>query len=395
MRWGLAFAALLVLLLAATADAQVPVSDAARRDALARAVTGLPRAAPGRWSDWLTAEVPRPYAGALAAYRDDDLAATFALALECLDEAPDHPAALSLVGGVAFRLRRYEDTIAAFERFLEHAPDAVARTRHLGHAYHSVGRHADARAHYDRVLAAPELGDAARRESRFGRALACYRLGAVDAARADLDAVVAESPDDAEAWTWLATLDFEAEDLARARERAARAEALAPFDPQPVFLRARVLGEQLALESAPEDDAAGQLRAELAAAEARFTALAAAEVRARDLDATLLLAPDDVDARVAAAQLALEVGDGRAAVRHAAKLASLAGERPDAQLVVLTALERHGRPESAAAHAALLEERFSGAADVLDALAAFHARRGDIHARLRCGARAAELRARR
>lgn len=392
------------------APSQDPTTAEGIRCALGRRVESLPRAPQGAWEGWQSRPVPEAYGAALAAYRKEDLGATWALALACLDAAPDHPAALSLVGGVAFRLRRHGDASEAFERFLVHAPEDVARTRHLGHAYHSVGRHAEARAHYERVLSAPDVTPAAAREARFGRALAAYRLGDDRAARADLDAVLAEAPEDVEALTWLATLDFEDEALPSALALAARAEALAPFDPRPAYITARALAEQCAARAptpdgpAPqfgaEGDGAGTEREDAARARAateaqrRFARLAAVDSRSRDLQATLLLAPHDVAGRVALAQLRLSVGDAREALAQAAFLAAHARTHAHAQVTVLDVLEQCGRTRPASAHAAQLEASFDGDAEVLDALSRFHARRGDRAGQLRCGARAAELRAR-
>ncbi|MEZ6018123.1 MAG: tetratricopeptide repeat protein [Planctomycetota bacterium] len=395
---------------------EVAPLPAPQAPALARTVAALPRAAPGAWHAWHDAPVPDLYRAALAAYRSSDIVAAWGLAFECLDALPDYPAALSLVGGLAFRLRRHEDAISAFERFLEHSPEDVARTRHLGHAYHSVGRHADACAHYTRVLAAPDITADAAREARFGRALAEYRMGEVERSRADLEAVLAEAPSDVDALTWLATLDFEDEALVSARERAERAAALAPFDPRPVFLIARVIEEELALLDAPPGDHAASsvgnaadegrgaggsqdaatrsaLMAQRAEVQARFARLSAADARSRELEATLMLRPGELAARIELTRVRALIEDGAGALRQAAILART--ERaPDAQLLVLEVLERFGRPESAGAHASLLEGAFQDDPAVLEALSAFHARRNDQQGQLRCGARAAELRAR-
>jgi hypothetical protein len=242
--------------------------------------------------------------------------------------------------------------------------------------------------------------------------------------------LLADSPNDAEALTWRATLAFEDEDLPVARWAAARAAELAPFDPKPAFVLARVLTEQLAelqLEatgraSLAEDDtertaaaAAQRALAEhsqlLEATRARFALLAAVDSRTRNLEATLALDVRDVATRVELARLRASIGDERGALRQAAALARGAPERADAQIVVLEVLAAHGRRASVDAHARLLEERFGSVNPagvdahgqpravplrdviaVLEALERFHAQRGDVQARLRTGARAAELR---
>jgi len=367
---------------------------ALERAALLRSAAALPRAALGQWEGWQRAPLPPLYQAALQAYRRDDLAATWRLALECLDGAPDHPPSLSLLGGVAFRLKRHEDAVVAFERFLAHAPEEAARTRHLGHAYHGLGRYAEARAHYARVLAAPGLRDDAAREARFGLALSAYRAGDHAAAEDALAATLALAPDDVEALTWRAQLCFEDERLADARAAAERALALAPYEPRPWYLLARTLAEELA--ALPEAAEARAALAERAAeAERRFGFLAVVETRTRDLEATLALAAGDSAARSALARLRADVGDAQGALRQAALLARTARGERAAELTVLDVLERCGNPTTAAAVAERLERDFDNDAEVLDAVSAFHARRGDIQGQLRTGARAAQLRAQR
>jgi tetratricopeptide (TPR) repeat protein len=408
--------------LAVAQDMPVAAADRAHA-ALARTVASLPRADVGTWTDWRTRPMPEAYLAALEAYRIDDLVLAWRFAFDCLEAEPDHPASLSLVGGLAFRFRRHQDAIDAFERFLQHAPDEVARTRHLGHAYHGLGRHADARAHYARVLAALDVTPSAAREARFGLALAAYRVGDVESARTELDRVLADTPDDIEALTWRATIAFEDEELGPAQALAERAATLAPFDPKPLFLLARVLSEQLvelelasplgAPPSGSESPAAAEAEAErvrvlaehttkLEATRARFALLAAADARSRELEATLTLDAQDVGARMELARLRAAIGDGSGALRQAALLARVGPARHDAQIVVLEVLAAHGRPASADAHAQLLEATFGrdpmaaesnrAAIEVFEALERFHAQRGDVQARLRTGARAAELR---
>ncbi len=360
--------------------------------ALQRTAASLPRAELGRWEGWRTQPLPPLYQAALEAYRRDDLAATWRLVFDCLEGAPDHPPSLSLLGGVAFRLKRHEDSLVAFERFLAHAPEEVARTRHLGHAYHGLGRYADARAHYLRVLASPGLGEDAAREARFGLAISAYRTGDFAAAREALTETLVLAPDDVEALTWRAQLDFEEERLEEARAAAERATLLAPFEPRPWFLLARILTEELAILEPDASEARTALAERAAEAERRFAFLAAVDTRTRDLEATLALAAGDVTARITLAKLRADVGDARGALRQAALLARTARGDRSAELAVLDILERFGNPTTATAVAERLERDFDRDPEVQEALSAFHARRGDIQGQLRTGARAAELR---
>lgn len=393
------------------AQAESPRATAIPSEArLARTMAELPRAEAGAWVGWHAAPVPPLYLAALEAYRAEDLMRTWNLVCDTLERAPDHPAALSLAGGVAFRLRRYGDTVVAFERFLVHAPEEVARTRHLGHAYHSLGRHDEARVHYERVLAAPDLESKARQEARLGHALACYRGGDSDAARRDLDGLLELNPGDSEVLTWRATVAFDDEELALAITLAERAASRAPFDPRPVYLLARARGELLAIldedfAGLPQDDAGRvrdveltaereALRAAVVRDETRFAQLAAIDVRSRELEAELTLTPGNHAARRELARLNSAIGDSHGALKQAAYLARTAAEDGESQLVVLELLVAHGRPESATAHATLLEAAFDEDPSVLERLALFYAERGDLQSRLRVGARAAQLRAR-
>ena len=371
-------------------DDAAPQRIEGRAAALARRMASAPTAEPGAWNGWRDAPVPPDYGAALEAYRADDLVATWALALDCLQRHPDHPAALSLAGGVAFRLRRYEDAILAYERFLVHAPESLGRTRHLGHALYSVGRYGEARAHYGRMLDEDEAGralrDGARRAVHLGRALAEWRTGDPEAALAFLDKVLAEEPLSADAWTWRATIAFDEEELEAALADARRARGLAPYDPRPAFLLARVLDELAA-----EGDETGSIAAEAARVRQEFERLAAVDARSRELEARLVLEPRDAELRRELLGLRESVGNPRGVLREAAALARWAAGDATSQRLVLAALERHGRSESATAHAGLLERRFADDVEMLRTLAAFYGRAGDTQAQLRCGARAAAL----
>lgn len=238
----------------AAPDAEVvePVVDAsADQDPFARRITDLPRAESGRWAGFVAAVE----AGDVASFVGDDVIARhqraevlyarrdYRAALHelygVLEQAPDFPPALLVLGTAQFRLRRYGDAAAAFERFVEAAPEQVFRTQALAHCYYSLGDYERARVHYERVLA----GGSRSLEAVRGLALAHWRLGDQERALALLDEVLAAEPDHVEALQWKAQLLYESEDFAAALHLAERAGVLAPHDPRALFLQSRCLFE--------------------------------------------------------------------------------------------------------------------------------------------------------
>lgn len=287
---------------AATADADPRLAAALRRDP-----SRLPRAPEGRWAGFdpkaLRPEELSPrYYAALAALERAEPVAALAELYSLLDEQPGWPPALHQCAVIHFRLQRYGDSAACARRFLEECPSRVGETRVLGHALYSLGLHAEARAHYERVLAAAPRDTEARR----GLALCHARLGEGERALALLDEVVREKPGHVEAWTWIARLAFDAEDLPRARSAAERAAALDPFDPAPRYVLAQVLAE------------AGE-EARARAERERFETLSRAAARLRQLESEEEYAPREARLPLERAQLCSALGDARrtgAAVRR-------------------------------------------------------------------------------
>lgn len=360
-------------------DAQ---QDPERLAALRLDPRSLPRAPLGRWKDFDPGAKPdeelRPLWNAVAgALRGRDLPAALIALHRLLRAEPDHPPALHELGVVYFRLQRYGDAIAPFERYVEHLPERIADTRALGHAYYSLGRYAEARAHYERVLAkAPDMVEAVR-----GHALALLRLGDEPGALAGLERVLVLDPAHDEAWTWKAQILYDREELEPALAAARKARDLAPDEPRPWFLIGRIEGE---LGHADESRAAQR----------RYEELHAASEAVRALESALALHPHDVamlERLVDACRATGSLAKTRGALQR------LVAERPrefGPRWKALDALETLGDRAGALEAATVLEELFPDRAEVWERLAEFYGRRGDRPNQLRAGERLLRLRGR-
>ncbi|MCB9916442.1 MAG: tetratricopeptide repeat protein [Planctomycetes bacterium] len=346
-------ALLVVALLAAAPQEPPPAPDAPALHAiLGHRPDEWPRAAPGTWAGW-SPDAPPPEAARAAlvaaaqAYARRDLPESLARLYDALRVVPDYPPALHQAGVIYFRLRRYGDAITAFERFLAVVPERVGDTRALGHCYYTLGDYEKARAHYDRVLAAePDSVEALR-----GRGLAEMRLGLEDDALATLGRVMELDPAHADAQTWIAQILYDAERTDEALAAAERARDLDPFDPRPWYLLAQCrwdLGEDEAGDAAhARFSELNQIAQEIRAAEARllydpdqpavYATLIALNRRAGDLARVehwmvrwVQSNPRDVGLRIAALDLAEELGNVEGARACAQGLAALAGEHLDA-----------------------------------------------------------------
>lgn len=363
----------------AWARAHGPGEGARVQGRLAVKAAELPRAEVGAHAGWRSKPTPPLYDLALGRYREGDTPAAVDLLVLLLERDPESPPALLMLGGMYFRLRRYADAVYVFERFLAHAPDEVHRTRHLGHALHSLGRHADAVAHYDRVIAAcagrTDVSGEARALTLRGRGLALHRLGALEPARRSLAGAVELDATDAEAWLALARVDEELGALDAALAAANRARALAPFDPAPPFLLAALHDER------GDEEAADGARAE-------FARLAPIAAELDDLELRLLHQPRDLGALEALARGALRLGDRARAVQTLRRIG------PETLLGAALTLELMGDVEPTLAEGALrrLTTAYADDPRAHDALASHFARIGDDARRAEAAARAAALR---
>ena len=111
-----------------------------------------------------------------------------------------------------------------------------------GNAWLAAGDAAKARAAFDSALVAgigsPEL----RGEVHLDRARAAVALGALPAARSDIELALRLVPGDPFAWVLSSALAVKQEDVARARADVAKATELAPDDPEVLLQAGNVAG---------------------------------------------------------------------------------------------------------------------------------------------------------
>lgn len=237
------------------------------------------RAEPDRWKDW-NVDVPPPKAAeplllrVIDAFNQGDFPATLQALFELLELEPDFPSALHQSGVIYFRLRRYEDSIFALERYLTVAPHRVGDTRHLAHGYYSLGRYEKARAHYEKVLEVRSKSVEALR----GLGLSYMRLGDPSAALAKLHRVLELDPTHANAATWIAQILFDEERLDEALTAVLSARELDPYEARTWFLNSQIYYE---LEQDEKGDAA----------KARFDSLDRIAQELRAVETQLLYEP--------------------------------------------------------------------------------------------------------
>ncbi len=403
-RWNTTGGLLLLALAPATAHSiQEPVSaveDPApgssamakalpNSDPLARDPADLPRAEVGRWEGLLEGEGPEHFAKFADASVLEVLAAAeniyqagrypdvVKLLTHQLEEFPDFPPALTVLGTTYFRLRRYGDTAQCFERFLQHAPGEVWRTQALGHAYHSLGRYQDAIDHYDRVLEMlPESTEAIR-----GQALGNLRLGRFDQARAGLELALEINPDHVSALCELAQLDLDEEELEAALDRIQRAKGVAPHEPRPWYLLSRIQFEL------GEEEAAEETRR-------RWREIDALTQKVRTLEGRLLYARDRYSLALELVELQMRLGDAEGVKRSFDLVINEIPDEIDSLEVFLYAMDSFQEvgAGNAALRAALhIEATFPDRVDAWRALERFYGERRDITNQVRAAERALRL----
>lgn len=290
--------AALFLALAVAAPQESAVTQ--RVNPMARRAVDLPQAAPGTHSSWRETPLPPLYDLAMSAFRSGDNPGALEFLLVLLDRNPDLPPATLMLASLYFKLRRHDDAVHTFRRFLTHAPEEIQRTRHLGHSLYSLGRHDEARAHYLLVLergpAAGGLKGVPRARALRGLGLSLRHLGELEAAQTVLETSLRFAPKDPEAHLALAQVLDELDDVEAAARSARRARSLAPFDPRAAFLLASLLSDL------------GE-SAEAATQRADFERLAPVDTLVRDLETRLLHAPRDREALRELATLHASIGD--------------------------------------------------------------------------------------
>lgn len=292
----------LLLGLPGSAESVFPSSPTVtRQGSPQRGPDAWPRAAEGRWKDWIPGTPPPEVARAFLvraaqAFDRGRIPQSLAALDELLRQVADYPPALHQAGVLYFRLRRYGDAIASFERYLAVAPGRVGDTRPYAHSLYSLGRYEEALGHYQRVLAVnPESPELLR-----GLALTWLRMGEDARALEVMLRVQALLPKDANALTWICQMHFDADRVEAALEAGEGARELAPFDPRPCFLLSQIHYE---LGSDEKGDAA----------RARFEVLSKLSQSVRTLESRLLFHPDDPAPFPGLVRLHQDAGDLRAA----------------------------------------------------------------------------------
>jgi len=392
--------ALLLALLLAVQDGQderyvesAPPGAAERPAILLRTPDSLPRAAPGAWERFadpaqreaVVSDLGQEFVERMTAAEGDYLAERYPTALErlygVLEDQPDFPPALMLLGTAYFRLRRYEDCAVALERFIEVAPGEVWRTQALGHCYYSLGDYAKARAHYERLLAAmpPELG--ASVEAMRGLALCHMRQGDAETALKLLDQVLELRPDHAEACVFRARILLGLDRVEEALAAAERARELAPYEPQGWYLVMRILYDLGRDEEAH-------------AAEERWKELDRVAQEVRSLEMQLRFHPGSYPIVLRLCELAASIGDVPGARKRLADLLlARPADVPEVKLrvLVLDVLERLEDAEGARVAALALEETCPDEVETWERLTRYYAGVRDRKNQMRCAEEAARL----
>jgi len=340
----------LTLLLVLAPQDRAPVLD--------RSPAEWPAAAEARWEGWdpSTSEPPRLEARgalnrALASVQRAEHVVALAAWFELLEAEPEYPPALYQAGVIYFRLRRYSDAAAAFERYLGVAPERVADTRALGHCHYSLGRYGQAASHYERVLEGGETPGLL-----FGLALARMRLGEEEAALVHLERVVSLDSAHVEAHIWLGQLHFDEGRVEEARAALERAQALDPFAPRPWFLAARVLLEMGEEEAGRE-------------AHLRFESLERVAQEVRSLEGKLLYRPDRPSVHMRLVELHAGVGDVGRVIGALRRWEAIEAKGVLPRVAGLEAWRTLGRAEEAASAAEGLAQVAGDSAEAWAALA--------------------------
>lgn len=335
----------------------------------------LPHATAGRWQSFDPArmkreELPQGMLEVRDALQKEDLARALGGLQQVLRDLPDFPPAWHQLGVLYFRLQRYGDGAACFERYLEVAPARIGDTRVLGHCYYSLGDYSRAKAHYEKVLAShPDEVEALR-----GHALALMRLGDSEGALKELERVITLSPRHVDAWTWKAQILFDLERLEEALAAAEKARDLDRFAPRAWFLVGRIgseLGHDRESESA--------LR--------RFHELTEIAQRLRYVEELLLYQPGELSLWREKADLHRKAGDLSRLRETLAHLFEAAPRSIETRLFGLDALESLDDFEGGRLIAQKLEELGADDAATWRRLEQFYAHAQDRRKQIEAGER--------
>lgn len=160
-----------------------------------------------------------------AALWASDLVKAMRLSDEAIARGAGHPTLLGLAGLKRMHAGDNQEALPLLQRAREQTPRHVDLLNALGECFSRLGRSREAVEVFNSALKiAPDI------RLHFGRALALEDLGALDAARAGLERVVALDPAHGEALGRLALLAVQRGDTGAARALAERALAINPQD---------------------------------------------------------------------------------------------------------------------------------------------------------------------
>ena len=389
---------MIALLLSLPALVQQPAPRASevgdeRPAILLRTPDKLPRAQQGTWDQFLSEEgreeVLRSFDAEVLgwmdeadkAYRGHRYPTTLENLYPLLEDQPDFPPALMLLGTTYFRLRRYEDCRLVLARFVEVAPGDLWRTQALGHAHYSLGDYVLASQHYEAVLAAMPEAIGPSPEALRGLALCHMRRGDPDRALELLDQVLELRPNHAEAFTFKARILYDEERLEESRVAADKARELSPFEPQAWFLAMRILYDL-------------ELDEEAAEAEAQWKVLDRVAQERRGLEMRLRFLPGQYGLILRLCELDASIGDLPNLRRRFADL--LMARPPDVpevevRIFVLDQLLGLDDLEGARVAAVGLEESCPGEVAAWKRLERFYGLTRDRVNQVRCAGEAARL----
>jgi Tfp pilus assembly protein PilF len=239
---------------------------------------------------------------------------------------------------------------------------------------YSLGEYRRASEHYVKIRAL-EPDDV---ENLRGLALCQMRLGRPAPALQLLARVLELAPDHASAHGWQAQILYDEGRLAEARASVERARALAPYEPEHVFLASRILAE-LGLEEAAEQ------------ARARFLELDRVAQALRREEGLLLHDPHRLSSWVRVAELHRSLGDVASLRTALARALALEPRSPELRLFALESLVAVGDREGARLAAAAMEQACPDSREVWQRLIAFYRSGGDRAGEERAGGRHSAL----
>ncbi|HKB15006.1 MAG TPA: tetratricopeptide repeat protein, partial [Planctomycetota bacterium] len=308
-------------------------------------------------------------------YAEENYPAAEAALKEAFLLAPESPNVHRMLGALYFRVRRFQDSARAFERYLALSPAAVGSCPWIGSAYHEQGDLEKAETWYRRVLAGgADPLDPGKLEAKRGLALTLHKKGD-DASAEPLFREVAKrakpgSPALADAHRFLGEILLSRGDAQGAVLELQQAKAEDPFAPEVAYALARAFAASGDSVRAEEERARHKLldehRQEIEALRARLRA-----------------SPDDAEATTRLATHLSAIGDHEGAEQALRKSIARLTHDPTPRLSLVDFLEARGRLQEAREALEEAGTLFPEAPAVFERAFRFHRARGDFDAMYR------------